>query len=257
MGGAAIVGGAALMFVPGGQLLGMGLISFGADVVIQKAMTGEVNWGEAALSGVIGVAGGGAGMVVGKVAAKIVTNPVVRAAAINGVDGAVSNAAGYVTSPGPHTAGGFIKQGLIGVATGGIPLKGANKVDLPGHPTSKLADLPPRPVLTIDSEKLPNIANNIESAIARGHPSTLSRITDTDTIRANRKLATQGFNGPDSPDEYPFASTAQGGLGAQILGVPIGEQRIQGGTISSFYQKNNIGSGDIFDVVIQRGDSPG
>ena len=51
VGGAAIVGGAALMFVPGGQLAGAGLISFGADVVIQKATTGEVNWVQAGVSG--------------------------------------------------------------------------------------------------------------------------------------------------------------------------------------------------------------
>lgn len=51
VGGVAIIGGAALMFVPGGQVFGAGLISFGADVVIQKATTGEVNWAQAGISG--------------------------------------------------------------------------------------------------------------------------------------------------------------------------------------------------------------
>ncbi|MBP3036570.1 hypothetical protein J2M53_09940 [Arthrobacter sp. zg-ZUI100] len=61
VGGAAIVGGAALLFVPGGQLVGAGLISFGADVVIQKATTGEVNWSQAGVSGGLGMLGFGAG----------------------------------------------------------------------------------------------------------------------------------------------------------------------------------------------------
>ncbi|MBP3042941.1 hypothetical protein KKR91_07980 [Arthrobacter jiangjiafuii] len=95
VGGVAIVGGAALMFVPGGQLVGAGLISFGADVVIQKATTGEVNWTQAGVSGGLGMLGFGAGAMAGK----LLTNPAARAAVTNGVDGAVSGAGGYFTGP--------------------------------------------------------------------------------------------------------------------------------------------------------------
>jgi len=46
----------------------------------------------------------------------------------------------------------------------------------------------------------------------------------------------------------------QGGAGARVEGVPLGEQRIQGGVLSSFYQKFGIGQGDPFQVVVNWGD---
>lgn len=79
---------------------------------------------------------------------------------------------------------------------------------------------------------MPNIAKNIQSALDEGHPGILSRTADNSLIRSNRAAACEGFCGPGSPDEYPFASTLQGGAGARVAGVPIGEQRIQGGRFS-------------------------
>ncbi|WP_354517704.1 RHS repeat-associated core domain-containing protein [Paenarthrobacter sp. 4246] len=153
VGGAAVVGGAVLMFVPGGQLAGMGLMSFGADVVIQKATTGQVNWGQAIGSGVMGVAGGGVGMIVAKsaslVVGRVVAGQAARSMASNvatstltratgnaaviarrfganllkdmvgsGAAGGVTGTADYVRERvqkgGPWTA-----QGLLGSATGG------------------------------------------------------------------------------------------------------------------------------------------
>ncbi|MDR6985768.1 RHS repeat-associated protein [Paenarthrobacter nitroguajacolicus] len=153
VGGAAVVGGAVLMFVPGGQVAGMGLMSFGADVVIQKATTGQVNWGQAIGSGVMGVAGGGVGMIVTKsaslVVGRVVAGQAARSMASNvatstltratgnaaviarrfganllkdmvgsGAAGGVTGTADYVRDRvqkgGPWTA-----QGLLGSATGG------------------------------------------------------------------------------------------------------------------------------------------
>ncbi len=42
------------------------LIGAGADTIIQKATTGEVNWGQVAVSGAFGLVGGGLGAAVGK-----------------------------------------------------------------------------------------------------------------------------------------------------------------------------------------------
>lgn len=92
---------------------------------------------------------------------------------------------------------------------------------------------------------------NVQSAMDEGHPDILSRTTDESLIRGNRAAACRGFCGSGSPDEYPFASTEQGGAGARVEGVPIGEQRIQGGVLSSFYQKYAIGDGDLFRVVVR------
>ena len=125
------------MFVPGGQVAGMGLMSFGADVVIQKATTGEVNWGQAAISGGLGMVGGGVGLMAGK----LVNNPVVRMAVENGVDGAISGAGGYLSGPGPHTPSGLVRATAMGGGTGAVPIGGpATKVDLPA-PTTKLGNL--------------------------------------------------------------------------------------------------------------------
>ncbi|KAD3633062.1 hypothetical protein GD627_09470 [Arthrobacter yangruifuii] len=118
VGGVAIIGGAALMFVPGGQIFGAGLISFGADVVIQKATTGEVNWTQAGINGGLGMLGFGAGAAVGRA----FNNPLVREAMTNGVEGAVSGAGGYFTGPAPHTPTGFFKAAATGAGAGALPI---------------------------------------------------------------------------------------------------------------------------------------
>ncbi|MFJ6200196.1 NucA/NucB deoxyribonuclease domain-containing protein [Micromonospora sp. NPDC092111] len=98
---------------------------------------------------------------------------------------------------------------------------------------------------------MPNIANNIRAAFADGKPMVLNRTMIEADINANRAAACAGFCGaPLSPDEYPFASSMQGGAGARILGVPLQEQRRQGGVLSAFYRKFGIGQGDPFEVVV-------
>jgi hypothetical protein len=83
-----------------------------------------------------------------------------------------------------------------------------------------------------------------------GHPGILNRTTDDDLIKASRAAACRGFCGPESPDEYPFASTYQGGAGARVASVPLWEQRIQGGVMSRFYATHGIGDGDPFRVIV-------
>lgn len=82
-------------------------------------------------------------------------------------------------------------------------------------------------------------------------PSILTRETDPAIIAANRSAACAGFCGVGSPDEYPFASTVEGGAGAWVAGVPVGEQYIQGGTLAQFYARNGIGQGDQFQVLVR------
>lgn len=97
---------------------------------------------------------------------------------------------------------------------------------------------------------MPHIAANIRAAIAEGHPSVLHRQTDPSIIRSNRRAACEGFSGEGSPDKYPFASTMEGGAGARIAGVPQVEHQIQGGVLSSFFQKYGIAQSDAFRVVV-------
>jgi hypothetical protein len=107
------------------------------------------------------------------------------------------------------------------------------------------------PILEYDLQKMPRSAAGIRQAQAAGAPSILTRTTDKQQIKNNRALATSGFSGSGSPDEYPFASTMEGGTGAHVTGVPLAEQRIQGGTLSSFYRQNGIGHGGRFIVIVQ------
>lgn len=109
------------------------------------------------------------------------------------------------------------------------------------------------PTLEIDAARMPNIARNVQSALDEGHPGILNRTTDDALIGSNRAAACKGFCGPGSPDEYPFASTVQWGAGARVAGVPLSEQRIQGGVLSQFYRKNGIGDGDPFRVIVTGG----
>ncbi len=96
------------------------------------------------------------------------------------------------------------------------------------------------PILKFSRKKMPNIADNIDEAIETGQPKVLARETDKSAISANRRNALKGVDDAidgNSLDEYPFASSKEGGVGANVKSVPVKEQNIQGGTMSSFYKK--------------------
>ena len=121
-GGAMVVGGAVLMATGVGGPVGMMLISAGADTIIQKATTGEVNWGEVGVSFAAGAIGGGAAAA--KLGATGVRAAVVSGAVSGGVSGAGMSGYQYASGPGPHTASGFVaataEGGASGAAFGGL-----------------------------------------------------------------------------------------------------------------------------------------
>ena len=100
--GAMIVGGVALMFTGVGGPAGIalmaasgGLIAGGASAGIQKFTTGEVDWGQVAVDGLIGAAAGpgsgaGAAAALSSSARLAATNPFVREMVVNGVETVVS-----------------------------------------------------------------------------------------------------------------------------------------------------------------------
>lgn len=107
-------------------------------------------------------------------------------------------------------------------------------------------------VVVINAGKMPFIARNIKSAWAEGQPANLTK--DTPGSRAAKYRANCGsfkarFAG-GSCDEYPFASTEEGGSGARTEEVPAREQDCQGGTLSTSYRYQRITTGDSFMVVI-------
>jgi hypothetical protein len=106
------------------------------------------------------------------------------------------------------------------------------------------------PVFVVDTRRTPAIAAHIRTAQAAGKPAILHRVVPRP--RDRRPGACRGWRGPASCDEYPFASTLEGGPGkASIAGVPLWEQRRQGGDLLGFYRRHRIGNGDAFVVVVQ------
>lgn len=113
----------------------------------------------------------------------------------------------------------------------------------------------PLPTVIFIRVTLPQIANNIADAQARGYPDVLTRTTDRQRINRNRAQACRNFV-PQPPlntscDEYPFASTYEGGAGASIRAVTVLEQNIQGGILSAFYRINSITDRGRFRVEVR------
>lgn len=106
-------------------------------------------------------------------------------------------------------------------------------------------------VVPVPSEIIPAIANHIESS---GKTLFLSR-TDPNNIPGNRRAALQQVAGKDPGpnnewDEYPFASSNEGGGNASVAAVFWRQNRIQGGIISACYRLEPINVNDEFTVVI-------
>lgn len=106
-------------------------------------------------------------------------------------------------------------------------------------------------VVVFDAAKMAFITRNIMMAWSEGKPSVLTK--DRSREVANRRVAcpktfVRAYGG--QCDEYPFASTRQGGTGARAEEVPPRENRCQGGTLSRGYDLAGIGEGDDYLVVI-------
>ena len=103
-----------------------------------------------------------------------------------------------------------------------------------------LKDVGELPILRVSREKMPNVADNIQTAIDNGIPSMLNRTEIKAEKMASRRDALRGqqaLNTSQSLSEYPFAFYQQGGKGAQVKPVPRSEQNIQGGELSNSYRK--------------------
>ena len=113
------------------------------------------------------------------------------------------------------------------------------------------------PVLQVSESRTPSIAAHIRRA-QRDHPEwrQLSyNPTYPPLVTMNRTDACAQWQGaPLSCDEYPFASTLEGGglegRDVSIAGVPLHEQRIQGGQLTAFYRQHRLKLADLFLVEV-------
>jgi hypothetical protein len=104
-------------------------------------------------------------------------------------------------------------------------------------------------------QSLPSIARNIRAQIEDGKPSTVTRLADTKAQAANRSIVCNSAVVAARPvgtecDEYPFAATYEGGIGAGYGYVPAREQRSQSGLITSFTRAQRLMDGDKYVVKV-------
>ena len=113
-----------------------------------------------------------------------------------------------------------------------------------GAPKKAVENLP---TVTFSSRTHPELAENIRHAQAAGHPSVLTHGGDS---AVNRAASLEGVPNikPLSRDEYPFASSVEGGAGAWVGHVPASQQNSQGGILSNFFRRNKIKPGDKYRV---------
>lgn len=112
-------------------------------------------------------------------------------------------------------------------------------------------------VFCVYLHRTPLIFVNDASAIVKGAHALLHYEASKAARDANRTAALRGqgsctplFGSDWSLDEYPFASTKEGGLRAQVLCVPNGEQITQSIDLNSFYRLElNYGNWAAFYVL--------
>jgi RHS repeat-associated protein len=113
------------------------------------------------------------------------------------------------------------------------------------------------PTVTYSRTQFPVIADNIYEAQRAGAPEVLTRLKNKSAENKNRRQAVKSL--PSKPrssgvsrDEYPFASTYEGGSGARVVYAPVAEQDAQGVLMRNFYRDNNIIDGVKFNVKVTK-----
>ncbi len=111
------------------------------------------------------------------------------------------------------------------------------------------------PILRYPGKSLPQTAQNMARYMNDNGLDATSTFTRVGSkLRdANRAANQLPYSGGPSMEEFPFASTAQGGPGAYLTQVSIDEQRAQGRLLSTFYRQNEIQPGDPFGIWIDWG----
>jgi hypothetical protein len=127
------------------------------------------------------------------------------------------------------------------------------------------------PVLTINYQTHPNIADNIFDAQMDGAPKVLTYDGTNPLLRrAAMRFYDVGKTGivysgkvpvvkpslafmegaKTDRDEYPFACTLEGGSASRIAHVPAGENRSAGALMLAFFKKHGMASGSYFRVWV-------
>jgi RHS repeat-associated protein len=120
----------------------------------------------------------------------------------------------------------------------------------------------PIPTYIEDGSRFPAHARLVDTAMHRGYPSTLTKVSSAQG-KTNRPLAqypyrkeyeakngykasTKGLN----YDEYPYASTAEGGKGSYVELIDARENQDAGRDLGAWYTRNHVDIGCKFKVIV-------
>lgn len=98
----------------------------------------------------------------------------------------------------------------------------------------------------------------LENAQKNGHSlEVLQRGSGTRAAQKNRYEAQKEIRKQQGPppkgheyDEFPYASTKQGGVGSHVGPVPSAENQAAGRDLGKFYREQGIKENDKFDIKI-------
>ncbi|SHL42830.1 SpvB/TcaC N-terminal domain-containing protein [Flavobacterium chilense] len=100
----------------------------------------------------------------------------------------------------------------------------------------------------------PNVYKTHKMGVEKGNPLLITYDSDRTNARKRRNDARVANNGLRIPehhlDEYPYASTKEGGKNAAINTVPASENMSHGGYLGSLVRLNDMKTGDKFNIIL-------
>ena len=108
------------------------------------------------------------------------------------------------------------------------------------------------PTYYVFESRWPNVYKTHKKYLGNKTTKILTYDSDPDNRRKRRRESLRGYStrpGFDR-DEFPYATTQEGGRGAAVNYVPSLENQSHGGSLGSFVKGNNLKSGDKFLVVL-------
>jgi len=123
---------------------------------------------------------------------------------------------------------------------------------------SKGSGKPKNPIFEVSKKQYPNHTKMLENAQKNGHSlEGLERGSGTRAAQKNRYEAQKEIRKKQGPppkgcdyDEFPYASTKQGGAGSHVEPVQSAENQAVGRDLGKFYREQAIKENGKFDIKI-------
>ena len=108
------------------------------------------------------------------------------------------------------------------------------------------------PTYYVFESRWPNVYKTHKKYLGNGTTKILTYDSNPDNRRERRRESLRGYSVRPgfNRDEFPYATTQEGGKGAAVNYVPSPETKSHGGSLGSFIKENKLKSGDKFLVVL-------